>query len=307
VTGGAGFIGSHVVDRLVADGFDVLAVDNLSTGRSQNLRADVPLLNTDITGDGLERAFRDHRPEVVLHLAAQTSVTRSVADPRLDAQVNVVGSLNLFRLALQHGVRRLVFSSTGGALYGNPRRLPCPETAPIRPLSPYGVSKAAVEQYLPLFDWPRDFVHVTLRYGNVYGPRQDPFGEAGVIAIFTERMLKGMEVTIFGDGKQERDFVYAGDVVEANMLALQHGASDVFNIASGEATSVNDVFAHLAGLTRYEKRPVFAPKRPGEVDRIVLDVRRAARRLGWVPRTPLGKGLAQTVDSFRPGASTGEG
>ncbi|MBI3743689.1 MAG: GDP-mannose 4,6-dehydratase [Chloroflexi bacterium] len=283
VTGGAGFIGSHVADRLAAEGHDVAVVDNLSSGHRKNLQSQPRLFEADITSDALDRVFREFRPHAVFHLGAQTSVTRSVADPKFDAHINIVGSLNVFQLCQKHDVQRLILSSTGGALYGDPHSLPCKETARIDPLSPYGMSKATVERFLGLFR-----------------SRQDPFGEAGVVAIFTDRMLAGKPVTIFGDGEQSRDFVYVGDVVEANMRALGQSKSSVYNIGTGKAASVNEIFRILAKLTGYRQPAIYAPKREGEVQHIVLDITRAAKGLGWQPKTSLQTGLAETVASLRP-------
>jgi UDP-glucose 4-epimerase len=301
VTGGAGFIGSHLVGRLLQEGFQVVVVDNLSTGKREHVPAGIPFYPLDIASPQVEEVFRVHRPRVLFHLAAQASVARSLADPVGDARTNILGSLNLLALSCRYGVERVVYTSTGGALYGEPEVLPCPETHPIRPLSPYGASKYAVEVYLPLFRALAGFTYTVLRPGNVYGPRQDPFGEAGVVAIFTRRMLDGEEVVIYGDGEQERDFVYVEDVVEAHLLALGQKESGVYNIGTGQGASVNALVGRLARLTGYRRPPRHAPPRPGEVRRIWLDVSRAREGLGWVAKVPLEEGLERTVAAFRGG------
>ena len=307
VTGGAGFIGSHLVDRLVEEGFSVAIVDNLATGRQQNVNTNAQLYVTDIAGPSLAEVFAQVRPHVVFHLAAQASVTRSMEQPMEDAVTNVVGAVNLLDQCRQHGIDRFVYSSTGGALYGEPETLPCAEDHPIKPLSVYGASKHAVEGYLRVFSQQAGFPFTILRYGNVYGPRQDPHGEAGVIAIFTRRMLDGKEVVIYGDGEQERDFVYVGDVVDANMRALEQdtGRSDIYNIGTGQGTSINAVFAHLTEATGYARAPVYAPARPGEVHRIYLDATKAHDGLGWTPTVGLPEGIERTVKEIGPTQASG--
>jgi len=298
VTGGAGFIGSHVVDAHVNAGWDVVVVDNLSTGTRANLNPRAAFHDLDIRDPRLRDVLARERPAVVNHHAAQASVPLSVADPRLDADVNILGALHLFHACRAVGVRRIVYASTGGAAYGNPGRLPAGEDAPILPLSPYGVSKSTGEHYLRVLAG-EGMTWAVLRYSNVYGPRQDPFGEAGVVAIFTRAMLEGRVPTIFGDGSQTRDFVYVGDVAQANLLAATAGTSGVANIATGEEVSVNEIHRALAELTGYTAAPVHAAPREGEVYRIALDVTRARQWLHWTPSTPLGKGLAKTAQWFR--------
>jgi len=298
VTGGAGFIGSHVVDGLIARGIRVSVVDNLSAGRRENLNPKATLHQVDIGSPQLAEVFRSERPEAVFHLAAQASVAFSVRDPFHDATTNVLGSINLLRQCQEFGVGAIVYSSTGGALYGEPSQTPCPENHPVRPLSPYAASKHAVESYVHCFSALAGFKATILRYANVYGPRQNPEGEAGVVAIFSQRMLEGREMSIFGDGTQERDFVYVGDVVNANMLALDQPGG-VFNIGTGTGASVNEVFRNLAALTGYQKQPDYQPKRPGEVYRIYLDSSLARKELGWSPKVSLEEGLRRTVESLR--------
>ena len=306
VTGGAGFIGSHVADRLLQQGFHVAVVDNLSTGKRENVSQSAAFYNVDIRSRKLAGVFRLERPEVVFHLAAQASVPGSIARPVEDARNNVLGSLNLLEQCKRYKVERFIYSSTGGALYGDPQQLPCAETHPIRPVSPYGASKFAAEVYVGCYATLGGFRYVILRYGNVYGPRQDPLGEAGVIAIFARQMLEGEQVVIYGDGNQERDFVYVGDVVEANMRALEQAGSDVYNIGTGSGTSVNSIASKLIELTGYLKKPDHGPVREGDVSKIYLDVRKAKQDLDWTPRVSLDQGLSNTVayvKAMKPGSA----
>ena len=259
VTGGAGFIGSHVVDAYLAQGHDVVVVDNLSTGRKANLNPDATFYQADIRGSELEGIFAREEPQIVNHHAAQVDVRRSVADPIFDADVNVTGTLNLLECARHHGVEKVIYISTGGAVYGEPEYLPCDEAHPIRPLAPYGVSKHTVEHYLFLYRHNHGLPYTILRYPNVYGPRQDPYGEAGVVAIFTKQLLQGEQATIYGDGFQERDFVYVGDCAWANVLALTAGENDIYNLASGEGTTINALFALLKEITGSGRAAAYGP------------------------------------------------
>ena len=299
VTGGAGFIGSHLVDRLIADGHTVAAVDILATGKWANVNPQAALYEIDIRSPALAAAFEAARPEVVFHVAAHASVSESVRDPMHDAEVNVLGTLNVLQQCASYGVGRFVFSSTGGALYGEPERLPADEEHPVCPLSPYGASKAAAEAYVQTHCTLSGIRYTILRYGNVYGPRQDPFGEAGVVAIFANAMMQGQRPTIFGDGSHERDYVYVDDVVRANVLALAQAEDGVYNIGTGEGTTVAQVFDALAGATDYGGDPEHAAERPGDVHRIYLDVRRAERGLGWRAAVSLEEGIRCTVDAMR--------
>ena len=299
VTGGAGFIGSHVVDRLVGDGFRVVVVDSLVTGRREAVHGEADFRELDVRSPRLAALFKAERPDVVFHLAAAASVSGSVRNPAKDARTNVMGSINVLEAARRVGIERFVFSSTGGALYGEPAYLPCDEAHPVRPLSPYGAAKSAVEGYVHTIAALGGFEATVLRYANVYGPRQDPHGEAGVVAIFARRMLDGRDVVIYGDGEQERDFVYVSDVVEANVKALAGPAGGVFNIGRGEGTSVNAVFGTLAAATGYARPPKHRPARAGDVSRIYLDVRKAREDLGWSAAVGLEAGLVATVGSLR--------
>ena len=299
VTGGAGFIGSHLVDRLIADGHTVAAVDILATGKRENVNPQAALYEIDIRSPALAAAFEAARPEVVFHVAAHASVSESVRDPMHDAEVNVLGTLNVLQQCAAYEVGRFVFSSTGGALYGEPERLPADEEHPVSPLSPYGASKDAAEAYVRTLCSLSGIRYTILRYGNVYGPRQDPFGEAGVVAIFANAMMQGQRPTIFGDGSHERDYVYVDDVVRANVLALAQDEDGVYNIGTGEGTTVAQVFDALAGATDYGGDPEHAAERPGDVHRIYLDVRRAERGLGWRAAVSLEEGIRCTVDAMR--------
>ena len=301
VTGGAGFIGSHVVDAYVAAGHEVAVLDNLSTGREENVNPKAPLHRVDVRDlDRVREAIGAFKPDVVNHHAAQAEVPKSVADPGYDAHVNVVGGLNVLRACVDSSVRKVIFSSTGGALYGEPDVVPADEDHPIRPLSPYGTSKFAFEQYLGTFERTFQLRFTTLRYANVYGARQDFFAEEGrVVAIFASRMIEGKPVTIDGDGNQSRDMLHVGDVATANLAALERGDSGTFHISSGIPVTINDLFRKLSILTEYRLEPRFGPPRQGDVYRIALDNTRAREQLGWEPRIQLEEGLRLTVDYFR--------
>ena len=301
VTGGAGFIGSHVVDAFVAAGHEVAVLDNLSTGREENVNPDARLHRVDVRDLAhVQQAVASFRPEVVSHHAAQSEVPKSVADPGYDAQVNVVGGLNVLRACVDSSVRKVIFSSTGGALYGEPDIVPNDEDHPIRPLSPYGTSKFAFEQYLATFERTFQLHYTTLRYANIYGARQDFAAEEGrVIAIFASRMIEGKPVTIDGDGNQSRDMLHVGDIATANLAALDRGDGGTYHISTGLPISVNNLFRKLALLTEYRLEPRFGPARKGDVYRIALDNTRARNDLGWEPRINLEEGLRLTVDYFR--------
>ena len=308
VTGGAGFIGSNLTDRLLEEGHEVTVVDDLSTGKLHNLQQarrnpDLPLSfqRVDITSNALDRVVAKAEPEVVLHLAAQIDVRRSVEDPVHDAMVNVVGTVNLLEASRRHGVRKIVMTSSGGCIYGEPAAsdLPIPETHPGHPHSPYGASKRGVEEYLYAYEALYDLRWTSLALANVFGRRQDPLGEAGVVSIFGGRMLAGEPITIFGDGEQTRDFVFVDDVVHAFVLAMDRGDGERFNIGTGEQTSVNELFQTLADLTGYDQPAQYGPQRQGELQHISLDTRLAAAELGWKPWTTLTEGLSETVAWLR--------
>jgi len=301
VTGGAGFIGSHVVDALLAAGHEVAIVDDLSTGKRENVNAAARLHVVDIRSAELDGVIGEVRPEAVCHLAARANVRESMEKPLLYADVNVLGSLNLLECCRKHGVRKVIYSSTGGAIYGEPQFLPTTEEHPVRPLDPYGASKHHVEHYLELYRANYGLQFTSLRYANVYGPRQDPFGEAGVVAIFCQRMLAGGQPVINGTGEQERDYCSVLDIARANLLALDKGDGGTYNIGTGAGTSVNRIFGLLAGLTGFAGAEVHGPAKLGEVFRIYLDASRARQELGWEPRVGLEEGLEGTVGWFRQG------
>jgi UDP-glucose 4-epimerase len=299
VTGGAGFIGSHVVDAYLGAGWDVAVIDTLATGRAEYVDPRARLYRVDVASPAVAEVFEQERPEILNHHAAQASVSVSVRQPLEDARVNALGTINLLQHALRVGVRKVVYASTGGALYGEPDRIPADEDHPARPLSPYGTSKYVGELYLGLYRrlWGlRSFI---LRYANVYGPRQDPYGEAGVVAIFAAAMLAGGSPTIFGDGSQTRDFVYVEDVARASLLASEGEVEGAVNVATGVETTVNDVYRHLAALSNHGAPPLYGPPREGDVYRIALDPTRAERTLGWRPQVDLRQGLARTAEWFR--------
>jgi UDP-glucose 4-epimerase len=301
VTGGAGFIGSHVVDAYVAAGHEVAVVDNFSTGNEANLNASAHVHRLDLRDQpGVERAIATFRPDIVNHHAAQAEVPKSVADPTFDAQVNIIGGLNLLKACVDHGVKKMIFISSGGALYGEPDVIPADEDHPVRPLSPYGTSKYCFEQYLGTFHRTFGMEHTVLRYANIYGPRQDFAAEEGrVIAIFASRMLAGKPLTIDGDGEQARDMLHVADVAVANIAALHRGAGGTYNISTGIPVTINELFRKLAHLTDYKLEPNFGPRRKGDVFRIAIDNARARRDLGWEPKIDLEEGLSLTVDYFR--------
>ena len=299
VTGGAGFIGSHVVDRLVAAGHTVSVVDDLSTGRAENVNPQATLHTCDIRTPELPRVVAAARPQAVVHLAAQAAVPRSVEDPMFDASVNVLGTINLLDACRREGTERMVYVSTGGAAYGDTDVLPTPEEHPTRATSPYGVSKVAAEHYLECFAGLASMTGLTLRLANVYGPRQRPDGEAGVVAIFGRRMLSDQPCTIYGDGEQTRDYVYVADVAEAAERALTSAASGVVNISTGRETSVNALHRQVAKALGVARPPEYAAARPGEVRRSVLANARARALLGWEPRNPLERGIDATLEWLR--------
>lgn len=299
VTGGAGFIGSHLVDRLIQEGHEVVVVDNLSTGKRRNLNRAARFFKLDIQSWRLERVFRNERPNVVMHLAAQMDVRKSVEDPVFDAQVNVLGTLNVLQQAVRHGVRKVVFSSSGGAIYGEQEIYPAAESHVTRPLSPYGISKLCGEQYLSYYQRVSGLQMVNLRYANVYGPRQDPDGEAGVVAIFIQKLLNNEQAIVNGNGRQTRDFIYVEDVVEANLAVMGQETQGTYNVGTGEETSINDVLRILVGHTNSTCKELHGPAKHGEQVRSVIDASKIRQELSWEPRTELNEGLKRTIDYFR--------
>jgi UDP-glucose 4-epimerase len=304
VTGGAGFIGSNLVDALVARGDDVAVIDNLATGKRENLEHALAngaeLIELDVRdAEAVAAAVERVGPAAIFHLAAQIDVRKSVADPAHDSRVNVEGTINVLNAALAAGVRRLINTSTGGAIYGEGQILPAPEDHPVAPESPYGLSKFCAENYCALFTRLHGLSTVSLRYGNVYGPRQDPLGEAGVIAIFCGKLLDGGRPQIFGDGKQTRDYVYVGDVVDANLRAADSDITGAFNVGRGVATSVLDIVEALAAQSDNGFEADHLPARTGEVQHIALDPSRTKAELGWEAQVDLEQGLSRTLDSLR--------
>lgn len=300
VSGGAGFIGSHVVDAYLVAGHDVAIVDDLSTGRAENVNPRARFHRVDLRDRAtVERVLAAERPEVVNHHAAQLDVRRSVADPAFDAAVNLIGLLNLIEAARPHGLRRIILASSGGVVYGDSQGLPTREEHPTEPISPYGVAKLASERYLHFYAHVYGLPSVWLRYANVYGPRQNPHGEAGVIAIFTTLLLEGGAPVINGSGAQTRDYVFVGDVVRANLLALERDCAGPLNIGTGVETDVNRLFALLCDAAGHHPGERHGPAKPGEQSRSVLDARRAGEALGWRAETPLAEGLRHTVTWFR--------
>jgi UDP-glucose 4-epimerase len=302
VTGGAGFIGSHIVDQCVAAGHEVAIVDNLweeGGGKTQNLNAQATFYRADVTDEAtLSRIFDEVRPEIVSHQAAQHSVAISTKNPQLDARVNILGLLNVLTNCTRTGTRKIVFASSG-ATYGTPSYLPIDENTPQRPESPYGITKMVTEHYLRYWQEANGLTYTALRYGNVFGPRQDPNGEAGVIAIFAKRFLTHDSVRIDWDGEQQKDYVYVVDVARANLLALDHGDNEIFCIGTGRGASVNELYRILEKTTGYSPEIVRAPKRPGDIYLSYFDSSKAARVLGWKPQETLEEGMKNTVDFFR--------
>jgi UDP-glucose 4-epimerase len=298
VTGGAGFIGSHVVDLLIDAGHDVVVVDNLSTGRLSNLNPKAKFYQVDIRSQEMERVFEAERPEVVDHHAAQMDVRRSVADPIYDADINILGGLNMLNLSVKYGVRKFIHISSGGAVYGEPVYVPCDENHPVQPLCPYGATKYMLELYLYMYKEVHGLDYSVIRYPNVYGPRQDPNGEAGVVAIFTGQMLRNQPLTIYGTGEQVRDYVYVKDCARANQMLLENGSGRVYNLGFGIGTTVNQIFEGLRNILEYPAEPKYGPARAGETFRIFLDAGRARQELGWEPTVPLDEGLRRTTEYF---------
>lgn len=300
VTGGAGFIGSHTQDQLILSGYDVVVVDNLSTGFSKNINPKAKFYQTDIQDKtAIAEIFATERPDAVFHFAAQMDVRRSVADPFYDANVNIIGTLNLLENAVKNKVKRFIFVSTGGAVYGEQDFFPADENHPLNPLSPYGVGKLAVEKYLHFYKNTYGLNYFIVRYANVYGPRQNPFGEAGVVAIFCDKMLKKEQPFINGNGLQTRDYVYVKDVVAANLLAVESSVCDVVNIGTGIETNVVELFLELRKLVGSNCEELHKEQAQGEQLRSVIDNSKAGKILGWQPKYTLETGLAETVDFFK--------
>ncbi|GAO03774.1 NAD-dependent epimerase/dehydratase family protein [Anaeromyxobacter sp. PSR-1] len=300
ITGGAGFIGSTVADLFVEAGWDVAVLDDLSSGKRENVPRGARFYPVDVRSAAAAEAVRKERPQVICHHAAQIDVRRSMADPRFDADVNVGGLLNLMQAAAAAGsVEHVLFASSGGATYGDTEVIPTPETHPQAPVSHYGAAKAASELYLGVYRAALGIPVAALRYANVYGPRQDPHGEAGVVAIFSGRLLDGQPCTVYGDGGQTRDYVFVGDVARANLLAAEQRHDGPLNVGTGVETDVNALYAHLARAAGVDRPAEHAPARPGEQRRSCIDPSLAGRAIGWRPEVPLADGLSRTLEWFR--------
>lgn len=301
VTGGAGFIGSHVIDAYRAAGHDVLVIDSLwehGGGRRANVPENVSLVHMDVRDEAIGRVFADFAPEVVSHHAAQHSVAISVRDPLYDAQINVIGLLNVLEFAQKSGVRKVIFASSG-ATFGTPERLPITDDTPQHPSSPYGITKMVGEHYLRFYEASRGLDFTALRYGNVYGPRQDPNGEAGVISIFIGKFLAGEPVRIDWDGDQTRDYVFVEDIARVNLAALERGSGGCYVIGTGVRTSVNQIYRRLVEITGFEAPVIHAPPRPGDARDAQFDATRARLELGWTPSTDLPDGIRATYEYFK--------
>ncbi len=300
VTGGAGFIGSHVADILINNGYDVALVDDLSTGNRKNINPKARFYEVDIKNTPfLEKVFEKEKPDFVVHQAAQVNVRKSVAEPVFDALSNIVGTLELLELCRDYKVKKFVYASSGGACYGEPEKIPCSEGHPIMPISHYGVSKHCAEHYVFLYSHMYGIDFNILRYANVYGPRQDPFGEAGVVAIFLNKIINREKPQIFGDGEQTRDYVYVSDVAKANLLALEKSTkSRIFNIGTGKETSVNQIYSMLKKASGTDIEAVSTPAVAGEVSRISLECSRAEKELGWKPEVSIEEGIRKTSEWF---------
>ncbi|MGP0591427.1 NAD-dependent epimerase/dehydratase family protein [Nitrospira sp. T9] len=299
VTGGAGFIGSHLVDRLIQEGNEVIVVDNLSTGKRKNVNKKAQFYKMDIQSKRIERVFRNERPLIVVHLAAQMSVRHSTDDPGFDAQVNILGTINVLEHAVKQGVRKVTFASSGGVVYGEQEIFPAAESHRTEPLSPYGISKLAGEKYLAYYANATGLRYVALRFANVYGPRQDSEGEAGVVAIFSKQMLDGGQPIVNGTGKQTRDFIYVDDAVEAILVTLGEDVRGIFNVGTGQETTINECYGIIKSLTKCQCKELYGAAKKGEQFRSVLDVTKLREVFGWDPQVTLQEGLTRTVDFFR--------
>ena len=299
ITGGAGFIGSHTVDKLINSGYDVCIVDNLSTGNEKNLNNKAKFYNLDIRDEKIADIFKKERFDTVFHFAAQINVRKSVENPSFDVDVNVNGTINIITNFLKYGKgRKFIFSSTGGAIYGETNVIPTPENVIPYPLSPYGISKLTVEKFLNYYAYFSNLEYVALRYGNVYGPRQNPYAEAGVIAIFIGKILKGTNCTIYGSGNQTRDFVFIDDVVKANLLCFEKNISGIFNVGTEKETSVNQILNYLKKISGKNVKVVYAEKKEGDIERSCLSVKKINKEIGWKPEVNIEKGLKKTYRWF---------
>lgn len=297
VTGGAGFIGSHITDALVEKGIETIVVDNLITGSKRNINAKANFYEISILDKNLAGVFKTERPDVVIHEAAQTDVSRSLREPQYDARVNILGSINLLKNCIRYSVKKIIYASSC-AIYGTPQYLPVDEKHPLNSISPYGVSKQTVEKYLYAYHEIYGLNYCALRYSNVYGPRQNPYGESGVVAIFANLMLNDIRPKIYGDGGKTRSYVYVGDIVKANILAFNANKSGIYNIGTTEETTDRCIFDIISRTCSYNKEPEYVDERPGEIKRMCLYVGKAKNELGWMPETRLEEGIAKTVEYY---------
>ncbi|SHK77540.1 SDR family oxidoreductase [Desulforamulus aeronauticus] len=297
VTGGAGFIGSHIVEALLAAKHEVVVIDNLSSGKKENLPPEVPLYEVDITDSVIDNVIKESKPQAIIHQAAQVAVPVSLRDPLFDADVNIMGTLNLLEACRSYAVKKFIFASSA-AVYGNPLHLPVDEEHAVRPLSGYGISKHTVERYLEMYQELCGLRWTALRYANIYGPRQDALGEGGVVAIFINKLLSGQSPTIFGDGEQTRDFVFVKDVATANLLALEQGDNQILNISTGEAATVNELYGFLVRTIKSTLEPVYSPPRVGDIMHSYLDNQKVMQYLNWQPMFSLAQGLQETVQYY---------
>ena len=299
VTGGAGFIGSHLTDKLIEKGHNVVVIDNLSTGRKENLNPKAKFYEMDICNTDIFKVFQEEKPEIVFHFAAQIDIRKSVKDPIEDAKINILGSLNLIQNCQKIGVKRFIFASSGGSIYGDTKIIPTPEKHPENPESPYGICKLTIEKYLYFYKKTFDLNYTVLRLANIYGPRQNSKGEAGVVAVFCDKMLKNQEVMINGDGKQTRNFVFVDDVVSAAVMSIEQKESEIYNIGTGIETNINEIFRKIKELTNSDCEEIHAPEKKGEQKRNCLDFSKAKKEFNWEPEYNLEKGLEKTVKWFK--------
>ena len=300
VTGGAGFIGSNIADAYIKSGHRVVVVDNLSTGKKENLNPKAKFYEADIGNEKrIAQIFEFEKPDIVNHHAAQIDVRKSLSDPIFDAQTNVLGTINLLENSIRQKIKKFIFASSGGVMYGECGKIPPSEKQTPRPLSPYGITKHTVEHYLDYYSETYGLKYAAFRYGNVYGPRQDPHGEAGVVAIFINRILASEPINIFGDGEQMRDYVFVSDIVHASLIALHKGENEIFNIGTGRTKSVNQLFYELSKITGYSQKPVYKPPRTGELFKSSLDVKKSKKILGWSAKIDFNAGLKETFGYFK--------
>lgn len=299
VSGGAGFIGSHLVDKLIEEGHQVVVIDNLSTGRKENLNPKAKFYELDICDSKISQIFQEEKPEIVFHLAAQIDVHKSVKNPIENAKINILGTLNILENCRKTSVKKFIFTSSGGAIYGDTDIIPTSEANPENPESPYGIAKLTVEKYLYFYEKSFNLSYVALRFANVYGPRQNSKGEGGIIAIFCDKMLKNEEVIINGDGEQSRDFVYVDDAVEAAILAIESKKSGFYNIGTAKETSINEIFRKIKELTNSNCQEIHGPAKPDEQERSCLDFSKVEKELNWQPKYNLEKGLKETIEWFK--------